>query len=140
MTNRQEPTLKVRPTLLTRRIAMPWHRLRSLSQRNAQEVPSPITKEPEVKTQRPSVEMVLSEEDRLKLIASLQPTIEEAIRKGVATVLEMSMQNALHRVRSDLDRSIKQIAHQALEESLQKDRIQAILRKNAINPPETTHK
>lgn len=139
MTNRHEPTLQIRPTVLTRRIAMPWHRLRALSE-NRQTVRVTPTRPTKTQKATTPVSFTLGQEERTRLIAALQPTIEEAIRKGVARVLEMSMQNALHRVRSDLDRSIKQIAHQALEESLQEDRIQAILRKNAINPLDATHK
>ena len=73
---------------------------------------------------------MLTEEEIAALCDHLTPVLEKSIRDALSQTLEMTLHNALMRVRSDLDRSIQPMVRQALERELRAEILsRALMRK-----------
>ena len=64
---------------------------------------------------------MLTDEEKKAIARTLTPLIESAVRQALKDTLEVSLQNALSRVRVDIDRSINGLVTEAVTKEL--DRI-----------------
>ena len=76
----------------------------------------------------------LTEEEIAALCDHLMPVLEKTIREALSQTLEMTLHNALMRVRSDLDRSIQPMIRQALERELRTENLSRALMRKGGDP------
>ncbi len=76
----------------------------------------------------------LTEEEIVALCDHLTPILEKTIREALSQTLEMTLHNALMRVRSDLDRSIQPMVRQALERELRAEILSRALMRKGETP------
>lgn len=122
---RKEPVMAPSVTALEDRIPLTWREVNELASVSAREEPAIEPTEapaPVVASDRP-----LTEEEVAALCDYLTPVLEKAVRETLSQTLEMSLHNALMRVRSDLDRSIQGMVRQALEQELRAENLSAVL-------------
>lgn len=133
---RKEPVMAPSVLPLEERIPLTWREVNELANvKSAEEKPKPASEAP---VDKPTVnDSVATEENRLlteEEIAAfcdhLTPVLEKSIRDALSQTLEMTLHNALMRVRSDLDRSIQPMVRQALERELRAEILsRALMRK-----------
>lgn len=121
---RKEPVMAPSVLPLAERIPLTWREVNELaSVKSAEEKPEPASEAP---VDKPTVNdsvataenRLLTEEEIAALCDHLTPVLEKSIRDALSQTLEMTLHNALMRVRSDLDRSIQPMVRQALEREL----------------------
>ena len=121
---RKEPVMAPSVLPLEERIPLTWREVNELaSVKSAEEKPEPASEAP---VDKPTVNdsvataenRLLTEEEIAALCDHLTPVLEKSIRDALSQTLEMTLHNALMRVRSDLDRSIQPMVRQALEREL----------------------
>lgn len=116
-TLRKEPVIDADAFDLVDRVKLTWRDVRALAQDHVAEPTIIPPASPEIDAPR---DQALSVEEQKKLIALLTPSIETAVRRTLRDTLELSLQNALSRVRADVDRSINGIVTEALSQALKK--------------------
>lgn len=121
---RKEPVMAPSVLPLEERIPLTWREVNELaSVKSAEEKPEPASEAP---VDKPTVNdsvataenRLLTEDEIAALCDHLTPVLEKSIRDALSQTLEMTLHNALMRVRSDLDRSIQPMVRQALEREL----------------------
>lgn len=136
---RKEPVMAPSVSALEERIPLTWREVNELasvsSAAEAVEKPEPATASP---ASAPAVaapvateeNRALTDEEIAALCDHLMPVLEKTIRDALSQTLEMTLHNALMRVRSDLDRSIQPMVRQALERELRAEILsRALMRK-----------
>ena len=133
---RKEPVMAPSVLPLEERIPLTWREVNELaSVKSAAEKPEPASEAP---VDKPTVNdsvataenRLLTEEEIAALCDHLTPVLEKSIRDALSQTLEMTLHNALMRVRSDLDRSIQPMVRQALERELRAEILsRALMRK-----------
>ena len=133
---RKEPVMAPSVLPLEERIPLTWREVNELaSVKSAEEKPEPASEAP---VDNPAVDesvataenRLLTEEEIAALCDHLTPVLEKSIRDALSQTLEMTLHNALMRVRSDLDRSIQPMVRQALERELRAEILsRALMRK-----------
>lgn len=133
---RKEPVMAPSVLPLEERIPLTWREVNELaSVKSAEEKPEPASEAP---VDKPTVNdsvataenRLLTEEEIAALCDHLTPVLEKSIREALSQTLEMTLHNALMRVRSDLDRSIQPMVRQALERELRAEILSlALMRK-----------
>lgn len=133
---RKEPVMAPSVLPLEERIPLTWREVNELaSVKSAEEKPEPASEAP---VDQPTVNdsvataenRLLTEEEIAALCDHLTPVLEKSIRDALSQTLEMTLHNALMRVRSDLDRSIQPMVRQALERELRAEILsRALMRK-----------
>lgn len=133
---RKEPVMAPSVLPLEERIPLTWREVNELaSVKSAEEKPEPASEAP---VDKPTVNdsvataenRLLTEEEIAALCDYLTPVLEKSIRDALSQTLEMTLHNALMRVRSDLDRSIQPMVRQALERELRAEILsRALMRK-----------
>lgn len=133
---RKEPVMAPSVLPLEERIPLTWREVNELaSVKSAEEQPEPASEAP---VDKPTVNdsvataenRLLTEEEIAALCDHLTPVLEKSIRDALSQTLEMTLHNALMRVRSDLDRSIQPMVRQALERELRAEILsRALMRK-----------
>lgn len=133
---RKEPVMAPSVLPLEERIPLTWREVNELaSVKSAEEKPEPASEAP---VDKPTVNdsvataenRLLTEEEIAALSDHLTPVLEKSIRDALSQTLEMTLHNALMRVRSDLDRSIQPMVRQALERELRAEILsRALMRK-----------
>lgn len=133
---RKEPVMAPSVSALEERIPLTWREVNELaSVTAAAEAPEPVVEAPAVAPAVPEPTTVqenraLSEGEIAALCDHLMPVLEKTIREALSQTLEMTLHNALMRVRSDLDRSIQPMIRQALERELRAESLsRALMRK-----------
>lgn len=133
---RKEPVMAPSVSALEERIPLTWREVNELaSVTAAAEAPAPVAEASAVAPAVPKPTTVqenraLSEEEIAALCDHLMPVLEKTIREALSQTLEMTLHNALMRVRSDLDRSIQPMIRQALERELRAENLsRALMRK-----------
>lgn len=136
---RKEPVMAPSVSALEERIPLTWREVNELaSVSNAPEavekpepavvssVAAPVIAEPVAGEGK----RALTDEEIAALCDHLTPVLEKSIRDALSQTLEMTLHNALMRVRSDLDRSIQPMVRQALERELRAEILsRALMRK-----------
>lgn len=133
---RKEPVMAPSVLPLEERIPLTWREVNELaSVKSADEKPEPASDAP---VDKPAVadsvataeNRLLTEDEIAALCDHLTPVLEKSIRDALSQTLEMTLHNALMRVRSDLDRSIQPMVRQALERELRAEILsRALMRK-----------
>ena len=140
---RKEPVMAPSVLPLEERIPLTWREVNELAsvstQANAVEEPKPAVASPEGTTTvaAPAVAeatRALTDEEISALCDHLTPVLEKTIREALSQTLEMSLHNALMRVRSDLDRSIQPMVRQALERELRAEILSRALMRKGEDP------
>lgn len=133
---RKEPVMAPSVLPLEERIPLTWREVNELaSVKSAEEKPEPAS---DARVDKTAVDdsvateenRLLTEEEIAALCDHLTPVLEKSIRDALSQTLEMTLHNALMRVRSDLDRSIQPMVRQALERELRAEILsRALMRK-----------
>lgn len=133
---RKEPVMAPSVLPLEERIPLTWREVNELaSVKSAEEKPEPASEAP---VDKPTVNdsvataenRLLTEEEIAALCDHLTPVLEKSIRDALSQTLEMTLHNALMRVRFDLERSIQPMVRQALERELRAEILsRALMRK-----------
>ena len=133
---RKEPVMAPSVLPLEERIPLTWREVNELaSVKSAEEKPEPASDAHVDKTAvddsvATAENRLLTEEEIAALCDHLTPVLEKSIRDALSQTLEMTLHNALMRVRSDLDRSIQPMVRQALERELRAEILsRALMRK-----------
>lgn len=136
---RKEPVMAPSVSALEERIPLTWREVNELAsvstQANAVEklessVASPAGATAVAEPATAEANRALTEEEIAALCDHLTPVLEKSIRDALSQTLEMTLHNALMRVRSDLDRSIQPMVRQALERELRAEILsRALIRK-----------
>lgn len=133
---RKEPVMAPSVLPLEERIPLTWREVNELaSVKSAEEKQEPASDAPVDKTAvddsvATEENRLLTEEEIAALCDHLTPVLEKSIRDALSQTLEMTLHNALMRVRSDLDRSIQPMVRQALERELRAEILsRALMRK-----------
>ena len=137
---RKEPVMAPSVLPLEERIPLTWREVNELaSVKSAEEKPEPASEAP---VDKPTVDdsvateenRLLTEEEIAALCDHLTPVLEKSIREALSQTLEMTLHNALMRVRSDLDRSIQPMVRQALERELRAEILSLALMRKGETP------
>lgn len=137
---RKEPVMAPSVLPLEERIPLTWREVNELaSVKSAEEKPEPASEAP---VDKPTVNdsvataenRLLTEEEIAALCDHLTPVLEKSIRDALSQTLEMTLHNALMRVRSDLDRSIQPMVRQALERELRAEILSRVLMRKGEAP------
>lgn len=133
---RKEPVVAPNVVTLDERIPLTWREVNELA--TVKPAPQPTTAStpeetpgvnaaPEVATTTEPNARPLSDEEITILCEHLTPVLEKAVRDTLSQTLEMTLHNALMRVRSDLDRSIQPMVRQAIERELRAENLANLL-------------
>ena len=128
--DRKEPALDRSSTPLTERVAVTWKTVREAAVPVAEPsaADTPVAGEPPaLESAAPRTGAALTEDERARLAAALAPALEAALRETLAQTLELALQNATHRIRADLERSLKAMVREALDKELSAEKIGRLL-------------
>ena len=64
--------------------------------------------------------LILTEAEKNALIARLAPAVEAALRENLKNTVEMAAENAVTRIKADLERSVASTIQQAVAAEVQK--------------------
>lgn len=140
---RKEPVMAPSVSALEERIPLTWREVNELAsvstQANTVEKPEPAVASPAgpaavAEPAAAEANRALTEEEIAALCDHLTPVLEKTIREALSQTLEMTLHNALMRVRSDLDRSIQPMVRQALERELRAEILSRALMRKGEDP------
>ena len=126
--NRQEPVIDSRflkCRTLKDRVDLPWETVENLTKQTQTPIPTqvhvqsqPVAEiEPQPFEPQP---LVLTEAEKKALIARLAPAVEAALRENLKNTVEMAAENAVTRIKADLERSVASTIQQAVAAEVQK--------------------
>lgn len=73
--------------------------------------------------------LVLSEEEKKAIIERLTPGIEASVREGLCDVLDLSVSNAVARMKGDLERTLSSLVTQAIEREIKSLKVDDIVKR-----------
>ena len=126
--NRQEPVIDSRflkCRTLKDRVDLPWETVENLTKQTQPPIPTqvhvqsqPVAEiEPQPFEPQP---LILTEAEKKALIARLAPAVEAALRENLKNTVEMAAENAVTRIKADLERSVASTIQQAVAAEVQK--------------------
>lgn len=126
--NRQEPVIDSRflkYRTLKDRVDLPWETVENLTKQTQTPIPTqvhvqsqPVAEiEPQPFEPQP---LILTEAEKKALIARLAPAVETALRENLKNTVEMAAENAVTRIKADLERSVASTIQQAVAAEVQK--------------------
>lgn len=126
--NRQEPVIDSRflkCRTLKDRVDLPWETVENLTKQTqtpiltqAHAQSQPVAEiEPQPFEPQP---LILTEAEKKALIARLAPAVEAALRENLKNTVEMAAENAVTRIKADLERSVASTIQQAVAAEVQK--------------------
>lgn len=126
--NRQEPVIDSRflkCRTLKDRVDLPWETVDNLTKQTQTPIPTqvhvqsqPVAEiEPQPFEPQP---LILTEAEKKALIARLAPAVEAALRENLKNTVEMAAENAVTRIKADLERSVASTIQQAVAAEVQK--------------------
>ena len=126
--NRQEPVIDSRflkYRTLKDRVDLPWETVEHLTKQTQTPIPTqvhvqsqPVAEiEPQPFEPQP---LILTEAEKKALIARLAPAVEAALRENLKNTVEMAAENAVTRIKADLERSVASTIQQAVAAEVQK--------------------
>ena len=124
--NRQEPVIDSRflkCRTLKDRVDLPWETVENLTKQTQTPIPTqvhvqsqPVAEiEPQPFEPQP---LILTEAEKKALIARL--AVEAALRENLKNTVEMAAENAVTRIKADLERSVASTIQQAVAAEVQK--------------------
>ena len=125
---RQEPVIDSRflkCRTLKDRVDLPWETVENLTKQTQTLIPTqvhvqsqPVAEiEPQPFEPQP---LILTEAEKKALIARLAPAVEAALRENLKNTVEMAAENAVTRIKADLERSVASTIQQAVAAEVQK--------------------
>ena len=126
--NRQEPVIDSRflkYRTLKDRVDLPWETVENLTKQTQTPIPTQVhvqsqpVAEIEPQTFEPQP-LILTEAEKKALIARLAPAVEAALRENLKNTVEMAAENAVTRIKADLERSVASTIQQAVAAEVQK--------------------
>ena len=135
--NRQEPVIDSRflkCRTLTDRVDLPWETVENLTKQTQTPIPTqvhvqsqPVAEiEPQPFEPQP---LILTEAEKKALIARLAPAVEAALRENLKNTVEMAAENAVTRIKADLERSVASTIQQAVAAEVQKLALSDIIKR-----------
>ena len=126
--NRQEPVIDTRflkCRTLKDRVDLPWETVENLTKQTQTLIPTQVhvQSQPvaEIKPQPFEPQpLILTEAEKKALIARLAPAVEAALRENLKNTVEMAAENAVTRIKADLERSVASPIQQAVAAEVQK--------------------
>ena len=126
--NRQEPVIDSRflkCRTLKDRVDLPWETVENLTKQTQTPIPTqvhvqsqPVAEiEPQPFEPQP---LILTEAEKKALIARLAPAVAAALRENLKNTVEMAAENAVTRIKADLERSVASTIQQAVAAEVQK--------------------
>ena len=126
--NRQEPVIDSRflkCRTLKDRVDLPWETVENFTKQTQTPIPTqvhvqsqPVAEiEPQPFEPQP---LILTEAEKKALIARLAPAVEAALRENLKNTVEMAAENAVTRIKADLERSVALTIQQAVAAEVQK--------------------
>ena len=126
--NRQEPVIDSRflkCRTLKDRVDLPWETVENLTKQTQTPIPTqvhvpsqPVAEiEPQPFEPQP---LILTEAEKKALIARPAPAVEAALRENLKNTVEMAAENAVTRIKADLERSVASTIQQAVAAEVQK--------------------
>ena len=126
--NRQEPVIDSRflkCRTLKDRVDLPWETVENLTKQTQTPIPTqvhvqsqPVAEiEPQPFEPQP---LILTEAEKKALIARLAPAVEAALRENLKNTVEIAAENAVTRIKADLERSVASTIQQAVAAEVQK--------------------
>ena len=126
--NRQDPVIDSRflkCRTLKDRVDLPWETVENLTKQTQTPIPTqvhvqsqPVAEiEPQPFEPQP---LILTEAEKKALIARLAPAVEAALRENLKNTVEMAAENAVTRIKADLERSVASTIQQAVAAEVQK--------------------
>lgn len=126
--NRQEPVIDSRflkCRTLKDLVDLPWETVENLTKQTQTLIPTqvhvqsqPVAEiEPQPFEPQP---LILTEAEKKALIARLAPAVEAALRENLKNTVEMAAENAVTRIKADLERSVASTIQQAVAAEVQK--------------------
>ena len=126
--NRQEPVIDSRflkCRTLKDRVDLPWETVENLTKQTQTPIPTqvhvqsqPVAEiEPQPFEPQP---LILTEAEKKALIARLAPAVEAALRENLKNTVEMAAENAVTRIKADLERSVASTIRRAVAAEVQK--------------------
>ena len=73
--------------------------------------------------------LVLSEEEKKAIIERLTPGLEASVREGLRDVLDLSVSNAVARMKGDLERTLSSLVTQAIEREIKSLKVDDIVKR-----------
>ena len=140
---RKEPVMAPSVSALEERIPLTWREVNELAsvstltntvEKPESSVASSAGATAVAEPAAAEVNRALTEEEIAALCDHLTPVLEKTIREALSQTLEMTLHNALMRVRSDLDRSIQPMIRQALERELRAEILSRALMRKGETP------
>ncbi len=140
---RKEPVMAPSVSALEERIPLTWREVNELAsvstltntvEKPESSVASSAGATAVAEPAAAEVNRALTEEEIVALCDHLTPILEKTIREALSQTLEMTLHNALMRVRSDLDRSIQPMVRQALERELRAEILSRALMRKGETP------
>ncbi len=140
---RKEPVMAPSVSALEERIPLTWREVNELAsvstltntvEKPESSVASSAGATAVAEPAAAEVNRALTEEEIAALCDHLTPVLEKTIREALSQTLEMTLHNALMRVRSDLDRSIQPMVRQALERELRAEILSRALMRKGETP------
>ena len=126
--NRQEPVIDSRflkCRTLKDRVDLPWETVENLTKQTQTLIPTQVhvQSQPvaEIKPQPFEPQpLILTEAEKKALIARLAPAVEAALRENLKNTVELAAENAVTRIKADLERSVASTIQQAVAAEVQK--------------------
>ena len=126
--NRQEPVIDSRflkYRTLKDRVDLSWETVENLTKQMQTPIPTqaPVQSQPvaEIEPQPFAPQpLILTEAEKKALIARLAPAVEAALRENLKNTVEMAAENAVTRIKADLERSVASTIQQAVAAEVQK--------------------
>ena len=126
--NRQEPVIDSRflkYRTLKDRVDLPWETVENLTKQTQTPIPTQVhvQSQPVAEIEPPPFEpppLILTEAEKKALIARLAPAVEAALRENLKNTVEMAAENAVTRIKADLERSVASTIQQAVAAEVQK--------------------
>ena len=126
--NRQEPVIDSRflkCRTLKDRVDLPWETVENLTKQTQTPIPTqaPVQSQPVAEIEPQPFEpqpLILTEAEKKALIARLAPAVEAALRENLKNTVEMAAENAVTRIKADLERSVASTIQQAVAAEVQK--------------------
>ena len=126
--NRQEPVIDSRflkCRTLKDRVDLPWETVENLTKQTQTPIPTQVhvQSQPVAEIEPHPFEpqpLILTEAEKKALIARLAPAVEAALRENLKNTVEMAAENAVTRIKADLERSVASTIQQAVAAEVQK--------------------
>lgn len=130
---RKEPVIDSRAVDLTDRVKLTWRDVRALADEAAAE-PVPAAQAPAPAAPPAPIESAasqgrLTEAEQKAIALQLAPAVEAAVKHALRETLDLALQNALARVRGDVERSVNGLVADAVSREIARLDLDKILQR-----------